>query len=293
MNGVIVVDKPRGWTSHDVVNRMRRIAGTKKVGHLGTLDPLATGVLPLLIERATRLAQYFGANEKIYEATVRFGLATTTYDAEGTPTSEPREVVLTAEDVERALAPFRGTFMQTPPPVSAKKIQGRPAHELVRKNIEFELKPVEVTVHAMELLGFEGADLRVRVHCGAGTYVRSIAHDAGQLLGCGAHLTELRRTASGPFSIAQARSLEDLAALGEAGRLKEALIPAAELLPEFVLEIVDRLTEAQIRQGRDFRVSPFRVRDAATKVKAVSEDGELVAIGEARLPNIYHPVLVL
>jgi tRNA pseudouridine55 synthase len=293
MNGVIVVDKPSGWTSHDVVNKMRRIAGTKKVGHLGTLDPSATGVLPLLIDRATRLAQFYSANDKTYEATVRFGLATNTYDAEGEPLGEAVEVAPAMEEVERALLPFHGTFMQTPPPVSAKKIQGQPAYKLARKNISFELQPVEVTVFALELLGLNGAELKMRVKCSAGTYVRSIAHDAGQRLGCGAHLSALRRTQSGPFLIDQARTLEELAALGEAGRLREALLPASELLPDLPLEIVDRLTESQIRQGRDFRVSPFRDRGNTTRVRAVSEDGELVAIGEVRLPNVYHPILVL
>lgn len=293
MNGVIVVDKPLEWTSHDVVNRMRRIAGTKKVGHLGTLDPLATGVLPLLLNRATRLAQFYTANDKTYEGAIRFGYATTTYDAAGDPTTPQSEPVLSAEDVERALAPFRGTFQQTPPPVSAKKVQGRPAYELARKNIPVELKPVEVTVRALEVLSISGCSVRVRVECTAGTYLRAIAHDAGRLLGCGAFLSELRRIASGAFRIGQARTLEELADLAATGRLGEALIPAAELLPEMPAEIVDQLTESQIRQGRDFRVSPFRTRGGARLIKAVNASGELVAIGEAKLPNIYHPMLVL
>lgn len=293
MNGVIVVDKPLEWTSHDVVNRMRRIAGTKKVGHLGTLDPLATGVLPLLLNRATRLAQFYTGNDKTYEGTIRFGYATSTYDAAGEPITPQSDPALSPEDVERALAPFRGTFAQTPPPVSAKKIQGRPAYELARKNIPVELKPVEVTVRALDVLSIEGCSVRVRVTCSAGTYLRAIAHDAGRHLGCGAFLSGLRRTASGAFRIEQARTLEDLAELASSGRLRDALIPAAELLPDMPAEIVDPLTESQIRQGRDFRVSPFRTRGEARLVKVISADGELVAIGEAKLPNIYHPMLVL
>jgi tRNA pseudouridine55 synthase len=292
MNGAIVVDKPEGWTSHDVVNRMRRLAGTKKVGHLGTLDPLATGVLPLLLNRATRLAQFYTANDKAYEGAIRFGFATTTYDAAGEPAGPQSDPVLTPEDVERALAPFRGAFPQTPPPVSAKKIQGRPAYELARKNIPVELKPVDVTVRRLEVLSITGCTVEVIVECSAGTYVRSIAHDAGQTLGCGAHLCRLRRVASGAFLIGQARTLDELGELASTGRLAEALIPAADLLPSMPAEMVDQLTEAQIRQGRDFRVSPFKARGESRLIKAVNSQGQLVAIGEAVLPNVYHPVLV-
>jgi tRNA pseudouridine55 synthase len=293
MNGVIVVDKPQTWTSHDVVNRMRRIAGTRKIGHLGTLDPLATGTLPLLLNRATRLAQFFTGNDKCYQGVIRFGYATDSYDADGEPVGAQSEVVLEAGRLEQVLDRFRGTFEQVPPPVSAKKIQGRPAYQLARKKIDFELKPVTVTVHRLQVLDVAGAETRVEVHCTSGTYLRAIAHDAGQAMGCGAFLKSLRRISSGPFHISQARTLEDLAALAAENRLGEALIPAARLLPEFPMEIVDAITEGQIRQGRDFRVSPFRSRGGVSYIKAVTREGELVAIGEARLPNLYHPVLVL
>ena len=293
MDGVIVVDKPTGWTSHDVVNRMRRIAGTKKVGHLGTLDPMATGVLPLVIGRATRLAQFFLHADKVYEATVRFGFSTNTYDIDGTPTSPEVPVHLDCDLVRRELLRFVGKIPQIPPAVSAKKIAGTPAYKLARKNVEFELKPVEVEIYSIDLLGCERADVRIRVHCGAGTYVRTIAHDLGQLLGTGAYLAELRRTEAGGFDLPMARTLEQLAELAAAGSLSESLIPAAQLLPEFPSERVDASTAGFIRQGRDFRISPFRAASGAKYVKAVGEDGELVAIGEVRLPNLYHPVLVL
>jgi tRNA pseudouridine55 synthase len=246
-----------------------------------------------LLNRATRLAQFYTGNDKNYEGTIRFGYSTATFDSAGEPASPATDPVLTAEDVERALAPFRGTFAQVPPAVSAKKIQGRPAYELARKNIAVEMKPVEVTVHSLEVLSIAGCEVNVRVHCSAGTYLRSIAHDAGCVLGCGAHLSRLRRTASGGFQLEQARTLEQLAELASEGRLREALIPAADLLPDIPLEIVDQITEAQIRQGRDFRVSPFRSRGVSRYVKAVGSNGELIAIGEAKLPNIYHPMLVL
>ena len=293
MDGVIVVDKPAAWTSHDAVNKMRRLASTKKVGHLGTLDPLATGVLPLVIGRATRLAQFFIRGDKVYEALIRFGFSTDTYDSDGAPTSPPVEPHLDIEALERHLGAFRGTFLQTPPAVSAKKVAGTPAYRLARRHIPVELAPVEITVHSLEIFAIEPTSLSIRVHCSAGTYLRSIAHDLGQALGCGAHLEALRRTVAGDFVIDQARTLPDLEALAAAERLAEALIPCARLLPEFPVEIVDPITAGQIRQGRDFRVSPFRVRQGTRFVKAVSGDGELLAIGEARLPNLYHPMLVL
>ena len=290
---MIVVDKPRDWTSHDVVNKVRRLAGTRKVGHLGTLDPSATGVLPLVVGRATRLAQFYVRNDKIYEGVIHFGYATSTYDAEGEATSPEVAVSLERDALERVLDRFRGALSQVPPPVSAKKIAGRPAYELARKNIPVELAPVDIEVYSLEVLGIENCEAAVRVHCSAGTYLRSIAHEAGQALGCGAFLKTLRRTASGDFKIEMARTLEMLAELAGAGRLEEALIPAAQLLPEFPLEMVDAITAGQIRNGRDFRVSPFQIKKGSRFVKAVTAHGELIAIGEARLPNLYHPVLVL
>jgi len=290
---VIIVDKPSGWTSHDVVNKMRRFAGTRKVGHLGTLDPGATGVLPLVIGRATRLAQFYSRNDKVYEGVIHFGYATDSYDADGTPTSPEVSVSLDRSEIEAVFDSFRGEFMQVPPPVSAKKIGGKPAYELARKNQPVELEPVRVQVYSLEVIGLENNKATVRVHCSAGTYLRSIAHEAGQKLGCGAFLKSLRRTASGDFKIQMARTLEELAELAADGRLEEALLPAAQLLPEFPLEMVDSVTAGQIRNGRDFRVSPFQIRTSARYVKAVTAQGELIAIGEARLPHVYHPVLVL
>jgi tRNA pseudouridine55 synthase len=293
VDGVIVVDKPREWTSHDVVNKMRRIAGTRKVGHLGTLDPAATGVLPLVLGRATRLAQFYTRNDKLYEGLIRFGYATDSYDADGVATSPEVSVTLDRAQLEAVFEGFRGEFKQTPPPVSAKKVGGRPAYELARKNQSVELKPVSVTVFSLDVLRVEGPEAEVRVHCTAGTYLRGIAHDAGQIMGCGAFLKTLRRTASGDFKIDAARTLDELTELAGNNRLSEALIPAAQLLPEFPSEMVDSITAGQIRNGRDFRVSPFHARKEARYVKAVTPHGDLVAIGEARLPHLYHPVLVL
>lgn len=293
-DGVIVVDKPEGWTSHDVVNKMRRLANTKKVGHLGTLDPIATGVLPLVIGRATRLAQFFTRHDKIYEAILRFGFSTDTYDRAGVPTSpEAPPQSLNPEILEPLLGRFRGKFLQTPPQVSAKKVAGVPAYRLARRNIEVDLAPVEVEIHELTLLWAGGDEASLRVHCSAGTYLRSIAHELGRDLGCGAHLKELRRTASGDFAFDQARSIDKLQAMSVAGTLAEALIPSAQLLPEIPSEYVDAGTEASIRQGRDFPVSPFRAVKGTRYIKAVSTDGDLIAIGEQKLPNLYHPFVVL
>ncbi len=293
MDGVIIVDKAREWTSHDVVNKMRRLAGTRKVGHLGTLDPGATGVLPVVIGRATRLAQFFTRNDKTYEGVIHFGYSTDSYDMDGEATSAETAVTLERSALEALLEGFRGALLQTPPPVSAKKIAGRPAYELARKGQPVELKPVAVEVYDLQIVAIEGCEATIRMHCSAGTYVRSIAHDAGQALGCGAFLKALRRTASGDFKIEQARTLEELAVLAQEERLGEALIPAAQLLPGFPAERVDAITAGQIRNGRDFRVSPFQIREDTRYVKAVTPQGELIAIGEMRLPRVYHPVLVL
>jgi len=293
VDGVIVVDKEEGWTSHDVVSKMRRIASTKKIGHLGTLDPIATGVLPLVIGRATRLAQFYTRSDKIYEAVIRFGFATDTYDRSGSPTSPTTEPQIGAEDLEPLLDHFRGEILQAPPPVSAKKVDGVRAYALARRQMPVDLPPTPVHIHELTLLEVHGTEARLRAHCSGGTYMRSIAHDLGQALGCGAHLRDLRRIASAEFTLQQARTIPQLQQLAAEGRLGEALITAARMLPEFPTVYVEPLTAGQIRQGRNFPVSPFRVQQGTRYVKAVSGDGELIAIGEAVLPNLYHPAVVL
>jgi tRNA pseudouridine55 synthase len=293
VDGVIVVDKPEGFTSHDVVNRMRRIAGTRKVGHFGTLDPMATGVLPLVLGRATRLAQFFSASEKSYDGTVQFGWATDTYDREGSPISEPVVPHFTRAELEQVLARFRGAILQTPPQFSAKKVAGTPAYRLARKHIAVELAPVEIKVFSLDLAEFDGTTARICVRCSAGTYLRGIAHDVGQQIGCGAFLIALRRTMSGEFAENQAFTLDALEELKRAGKLDQALIAASRVLPEIPNATVDALTAGQIRHGKDFRLSPFVDRAGSKYVKAVSPEGDLIAIGEARLPNLYRPVLVI
>ena len=293
MDGVIVVDKAEGWTSHDVVGKMRRIANTKRIGHLGTLDPMATGVLPLVIGRATRLAQFYTRAAKTYEAVIRFGFSTSTYDRDGEPTSPETAPSISAPELEILLRAFRGDIMQTPPPVSAKKVNGVRAYDLARQQKPVDLPALPVRVSELALLEVSGSDARIRVHCSGGTYVRSIAHDLGRAMACGAHLSALRRVASSEFTLEQARSLAQLQELAAAGRLTEALIPPVCLLPDFPSVCVDPVTAGQIRQGRNFQVSAFRHDAGASRIKAISAGGELLAIGEAVLPNLYHPAVVL
>src|SRR5579871_5235586 len=193
MNGVLIIDKPAGLTSHDVVNRVRRIIGQRSVGHLGTLDPMATGVLPLVTGRFTRLAQFYVSSEKTYEGTIRFGFSTDTYDAEGDPTSEPQTIQLKKDEIEALAEKFRGVIEQTPPPFSAKKIKGVPAYKLARKQKEVVLLPVPVEIKEFEILVVDADRVQFRARVASGTYMRSVAHDMGKALSCGAHLESLRR----------------------------------------------------------------------------------------------------
>jgi len=293
MNGLVLIDKPSGCTSHDVVARWRRLAQTKRVGHLGTLDPMATGLLILVTGNATRLAQFFNKDEKTYEASILFGSTSDTYDAEGevvaTGVPPPSDLAV----IESALLPFRGHVLQTPPPVSAKKINGVTAYKLARQHIEVELKPVEVHIKEIEIRGFCAGRLDLRVTCSTGTYIRGIAHDLGQALGCGAILTALRRTYVGDYSVSDAFTLARLTELADRGLLDSAVTPTSRMLPAIPSEYFDESVEAQIRQGRDFRTSPFVVPPGAPLVKAVSRKGDLIAIGQLKIPNLYHPGTVL
>jgi tRNA pseudouridine55 synthase len=210
-NAILVLDKPAAFTSHDVVNRVRRITGERSVGHLGTLDPMATGVLPMVLGRFTRLAQFFSDASKVYEGEMRFGFSTDTYDAEGSPVGSISSVQPTLEEIHRHLPAFTGRIQQLPPVYSAKKINGVAAYKLARKDKPVEMKPVEVEIRRFEIQSVCGDRARFVAEVSAGTYIRSLAHDLGQTLGCGAHLTQLRRTVAGEFNLSQAVSLDELA----------------------------------------------------------------------------------
>jgi tRNA pseudouridine55 synthase len=211
VNAVLVLDKPPALTSHDVVNRVRRITGERSVGHLGTLDPMATGILPLVLGRFTRLAQFFNDSVKVYEGEICFGFSTDTYDAEGEPVGPISSVQPTLGDIHRHLPPLIGRILQSPPIYSAKKINGVAAYKLARKDKPVEMKPVEVEVRRFEIQSVWGNRARFVAEVSAGTYIRSLAHDLGQGLGCGAHLSQLRRTQAGEFNFSQTVSLEYLA----------------------------------------------------------------------------------
>src|ERR1700731_4702449 len=249
MNGVLIIDKPTGLTSHDVVNRVRQILGQRSGGHLGTLDPLATGVLPLVTGSLTRLAQFYTTSQKTYEGVVRFGFATDTYDADGEPSSTAQSVNLQLRQVSDVATRFRGVIEQMPPPFSAKKVHGVPAYKLARKKKEVELKPVQVEIKEFDILSVEGDRASFRARVSSGTYMRSVAHEMGQQLGCGAHLAEISRTAVGEFSLEQAISLEELAAATEAGKFANCLIPLENLLPNFPRINVLPVIEKRVRHG--------------------------------------------
>jgi tRNA pseudouridine55 synthase len=292
MNGLVLIDKPSGCTSHDIVNRWRRLAKTKRTGHLGTLDPMATGLLILVTGNATRLAQFFNHDEKTYQASIRFGATSDTYDAEGQvePTGVPAP---TRAALEAALKHFEGRIMQTPPPVSAKKIKGVPAYKLARQHIGVDLKPVEVEIKKLQIKSFESGCLDAEISCSTGTYIRAIAHDLGQMLGCGAILSALRRTKVGEYSVSNAFTLDALASLADRGTLDSAVTATSRMLPAIPAEYFDESVELQIRQGRDFRTSPFVVPPGAPLVRAISRNGDLIAIGQLKIPNLYHPGTVL
>jgi tRNA pseudouridine55 synthase len=292
-NGLVRIDKPAGCTSHDIVNRWRRLSSVKRVGHLGTLDPMATGLLLLLSGSATRLAPFYSHAEKTYLATIRFGAVSDTYDAEGVVRETGSAGPSDWSTLNNALDRFRGKFLQTPPAVSAKKVRGTPAYKLARKDVQFELKPVEVQVQSLELRQLNAGAAEILVRCSAGTYIRSIAHDLGQVLGCGALLSQLRRVQISEFRVEESKTVEQLEDLARVGRLSEAVQRPSLLLPDLPSEHYRDEIVVQIRQGREFHASPFVIPSGSPLMKALDSSGELVAIAEMTIPNTYHPKIVL
>jgi len=302
VSGVLVMDKPAGFTSHDVVARVRRVVGTRQVGHFGTLDPFATGVLPLSVGKATRFAQFYLKSRKAYEGVIRFGFATDTYDATGTPAAEPVPVALDRGELEKIFRDFTGRLMQTPPSFSAKRVAGKRAYELARQHKPVKLAPVEVEIYALELLGLEANEARFAVECSGGTYVRSLAHDIGVKLGCGAHLGALRRTAVAEFKENRAVSLEDLERAAGEGKLGSCLVPLEALLPDCPELVVHGQEEKNIRHGHTFELaqalrpgrgaSPARW-SAISLLKILDSDRRLIAVARHVTGSVYHPDLVL
>lgn len=290
--GGLIVDKPAGLTSHDVVAVARRALGQPRIGHTGTLDPLATGVLPLLLGRATRLAQFLASSDKTYLATIQFGQATSSYDADGEPAGPEHRVTLDPVEVEAALAHFRGRQWQVPPAVSAKKIGGHRAYDLARRNQPVDLAALEVEVMDLALLSCDEARAVVRVTCSAGFYVRSLAHDLGIRLAVGAHLTSLRRERSGGFSLADSVGLDRL--VEDPSGTTSRVLPMADLLPDWPSQAVSEDEAARIGHGQALALTdrPAADGEATGRVRLIDRFGRLVAVAEPRA-GFLHPVLVL
>lgn len=291
MNGLFVIDKPSGITSHDVVSRLRRITGEKSIGHLGTLDPMATGVLPLLLGKYTRLAQFFSAAEKVYTGAIRFGFATDTYDAEGQPTGPVTQPQLTLDALCEAAARFKGEVQQMPPPFSAKKIGGTPAYKLARAGKEVPLKPATITIELFEITRLAGDEATFTMRVSAGGYVRSVAHELGQLIGCGAHLSSLRRTQAGPFTLADARTLDQLQPLsGNREAMEQMSVHPRTLLPEMPSVTADEQTIGRMRNGMQANLPEF---SSASLVKVFATQHDLFAIAQRVAGTLFQPIVVM
>lgn len=325
MNAVLIIDKPPGFTSHDVVARVRRILQQRAVGHLGTLDPMATGVLSLVLGNMTRLAKFYLKSEKTYEGVIRFGFATDTYDAEGEASATPQQPKLTLESVRQLATKFIGIIEQVPPPYSAKKIAGVPAYKLARKNKEVTLKPVQVEIKEFEILAVDDASAcaRFRARVASGTYMRSVAHDMGQLAGCGAHLQSLRRTAVAEFVIEDAHTLAELeqaahksknrnrdnhpetekeddlenSSLGNkqdcdesSKSLTDLFVHPRNLLPTLPGVTATEDMVSRIRHGRPVNLPEL---SRAREVKVFSGQRDLIAICTRVAGTLFHPKIVL
>jgi tRNA pseudouridine55 synthase len=307
-NGFLVIDKPEGMTSHDVVQVVRRRLGMRKVGHLGTLDPMATGVLPLALGKATRLVGFLKGGRKTYEGTIRLGFATNTYDREGEPDSDVTEPRVTQEQLSQQAAGMLGEQLQMPPPFSAKKVQGVPAYRLARhgKPVSLTACPVQIDALSFTLSGPATDEVDFAICCSAGTYVRSVAHDLGISLGCGAHLVRLRRTRSGEFSLQQAMSLTDFHQVMHED-LKARLIPLNQVLIDYPALRVDTETETAIALGKLFSCEGLeRQPDSAETSwhRVLSSEGLLIALAKPAVvaaardanhsgPVLWHPTVVL
>jgi tRNA pseudouridine55 synthase len=290
LNGVMVANKPAAWTSHDVVARMRNILGERSIGHLGTLDPMATGVLPLVIGKMTRLHQFYQDSEKSYDGTIRFGFATDTYDADGDPAGPEQAVKVTLEELRNAALAFVGTIRQTPPPFSAKKVKGVPAYKLARRQQPVEIEPVEVEVREFAITAMEGNCCHFRCRVSSGTYVRSIAHDLGQKLGCGAHLASLRRTAVAEFRLEHAHTIEEIAEAAANAQSADLFIHPRQLLPAIPSVTADDATLGNIRFGRYVNLAEF---SGARWVKVFAGQSNLVCMAHRVAGSLFHPKVVL
>jgi tRNA pseudouridine55 synthase len=292
VNGLLVIDKPSAMTSHDVVSQVRRATGESMTGHLGTLDPMATGVLPVLMGKYTRLAQFFGPLTKTYSGAIRFGFATDTYDAEGIPAAPAKMGArLPANDeIQAAAALFRGEVEQTPPPFSAKKVDGKPAYKAARRGETVLLKPVSLLIEEFLIGPLEGEYAEFTMRIASGGYVRSVAHDLGKVLGCGAHLARLRRVAAGPFTLDQALTLDELSAQAAAGTLEQRLPHPRTLLPDLPATTADLWVAGRLRNGNAVNLPEY---STAPLAKVFAGQRDLVAIVRRVAGTLFQPIVVL
>jgi tRNA pseudouridine55 synthase len=272
-DGILIIDKPTGLTSHDVVNRVRRMTKIRQVGHAGTLDPMATGVLVVCLGQATRVSEYLLGHDKTYRATIRLGVETNTYDADGEIVAT-HDVQVDRAQVARALAQFTGEIQQVPPMVSALKRGGQKLYELARQGIEIEREARPVIVHAIELLDYQAPEAVIDVRCSAGTYIRSIAHDLGAALGTGGHLIDLRRTAAGPFTIEQAIPLGAFATAAQDGRWEALLQPIDAAVSDWPLVVIGDADRHRALNGAPI----FSLKLTGTRCRAHDEQGNLIAL---------------
>jgi len=275
ISGILNLNKPPGWTSHDVVAWVRRQAKQRQVGHAGALDPLATGVLLICLGQATRVAEYAMASSKTYQATVRLGVVTDTYDAAGKVIAENEANVSLAE-IRSALDEFVGQIEQIPPAYSALKYQGQPLYRWARRGVAVKQKPRRVIINRIEILDFHPPELRIEVECGPGTYIRSLAHDLGQRLGCGAHLAALVRTRSGNFYLAEAHTIDDVATASAAGRLHTLLYPFDVALQAFPACQLSETDAQRVSHGQALKLEGLASN--YEQLRAYDPAGELVAL---------------
>lgn len=276
INGVLLLDKPRGVTSNQALQSAKRLLNACKAGHTGSLDPIATGLLPLTFGDATRISQFLLDADKRYRAVLRLGVSTTTFDAEGETTRE-RPVGVTRRQVERALEDFKGTIAQLPPMYSAVKIGGATLYKLARAGIEVEREARTVTIHALDLISLTDARLELDIHCSKGTYIRTLAEDLGEALGCGAHVLELRRTAVGSLSVEEAVALEALEAMDGQEARARALLPMDAVLGHIPAVQISRLAAQYLRQGQ-----PVSARHGLSPgwVRVYEEGEQFLGMGE-------------
>lgn len=276
MNGILLIDKPEGWTSHDVVAKLRGVLHERRAGHSGTLDPLATGLLVLFFGRATRAVEFAEADVKEYRAGIRFGVTTDTQDITGRVLSE-RDADFTAEQLDEALRRFRGDILQLPPMYSAIKVGGKKLYDIARRGGEVERKAREIHIFSLEREIGVGGEIFLNVRCSKGTYIRTLCHDIGQALGCGACMSSLRRTRAGAFDVAQAYSIEQIQRAADSDEVQRLMLPVDTLFSGYGSFVLSSNQEKCLRNG-----GAFSTAEAEGRYRAYSQSGEFIALAEVR-----------